>query len=146
MKTSVLIAINDSVISRQVIDKFTKLSMNFENLQLTLVHVFRQPTASEKLIQQEIMTERQKRFREYLEETRSQLIRNGFLPEQILIRLIEHPYPTVADGLIDQFNHGSYDLVVIGRKRMSKAEEFVMGDPGIKLVRALENTAILIVK
>jgi hypothetical protein len=29
---------------------------------------------------------------------------------------------------------------------MSKAEEFVMGDVSIKLVRALEGTAVLVVK
>jgi hypothetical protein len=36
-------------------------------------------------------------------------------------------------------------MVVIGRKRMSKAEEFVMGDISIKLIRALENAAVLVV-
>ena len=37
-------------------------------------------------------------------------------------------------------------MVVIGRKKMSKAEEFVLGDPSVKLVRALENTAIVVIK
>ena len=37
-------------------------------------------------------------------------------------------------------------MVIIGRKRMSKAEEFVLGDISIKLVRALEGVAIVIVK
>ncbi len=37
-------------------------------------------------------------------------------------------------------------MVVIGRKRMSKAEEFVLGDPSIKLVRVLEGAAVLVVK
>ena len=36
-------------------------------------------------------------------------------------------------------------VVLIGRKRMSKAEEFVMGDISVKLVRALENAAVLVV-
>ncbi len=55
-------------------------------------------------------------------------------------------YPTVADGIIDQFKKGDYNIVVIGRKKMSKAEEFVLGDPCVKLVRELEGTAILVVK
>ena len=37
-------------------------------------------------------------------------------------------------------------MVVIGRKRMSKAEEFVMGDPSIKLIRALQGASILVIK
>jgi hypothetical protein len=35
---------------------------------------------------------------------------------------------------------------VIGRKKMSKTEEFVVGDTSIRLVRALEGTAVLVVK
>ncbi len=41
---------------------------------------------------------------------------------------------------------GVVEMVMIGRKRMSKAEEFVMGDVGVKLVRALEGVAVLVVK
>lgn len=146
MKTSVLIAVNDSVISRQVIDRFIRLALDLKNLHVTLVHVFRQPSASEHLLGKEVAKEKQTIFQEILEETRQKLIEQGVLPDRISTRLVEKPYPTVADGLIDQFHHGSYDMVIIGRKRMSKAEEFVMGDPSIKLVRALENTTILIVK
>jgi hypothetical protein len=36
--------------------------------------------------------------------------------------------------------------LIIGRKKMSKSEEFVLGDISIKLIRALGKTAILVVK
>ena len=54
--------------------------------------------------------------------------------------------PTVADGIIAEFERGAYDLVVIGRKKMSKAEEFVMGDASIKLIRALDKAPVIVVK
>jgi hypothetical protein len=37
-------------------------------------------------------------------------------------------------------------MVIIGRKRMTKAEEFVMGDVSVKLLRELEKMAILVVR
>jgi hypothetical protein len=37
-------------------------------------------------------------------------------------------------------------MVVIGRKTMSKSEEFIMGDISVKLLRSLNKTAILVVK
>jgi hypothetical protein len=37
-------------------------------------------------------------------------------------------------------------MVVIGRKKMSKAEEFVMGDISVRLIRALEGVSVLVVK
>ena len=52
----------------------------------------------------------------------------------------------ITDGIIDTFHKGSYNMVVVGRKRMSKAEEFVLGDPSVKLVRELSGTAIVVVK
>lgn len=58
---------------------------------------------------------------------------------------IEDPYITVAEGIIDQFNKGHYSMVVIGRKRMSKAEEFVSSDVSVKLARALTGAAVLVV-
>ena len=60
--------------------------------------------------------------------------------------MVNEPYLTIADGIIDQCKKQHFDLVIIGRQRMSKAEEFVKGDVSIKLVRALEGTAILVIK
>jgi nucleotide-binding universal stress UspA family protein len=37
-------------------------------------------------------------------------------------------------------------MVVIGRRKKSKSEEFVLGDVSVKLVRALEGNAVLVVK
>ena len=74
------------------------------------------------------------------------LIENGFKPDNVEINMVSEPYPTVADGIIDQFKKGKFDMVVIGRKKMSKAEEFVLGDVSVKLVRALQGAAVLVVK
>jgi nucleotide-binding universal stress UspA family protein len=61
-------------------------------------------------------------------------------------RRASEAYPTVADGIIDQCRKRNCTMVVLGRKRMSKAEEFVMGDVCVKLVRGLEKAAVLVVK
>jgi len=86
------------------------------------------------------------RFKDVLNQARERMIDRGFKPEWITTELVMEDYPTVADGIIDVFRKGSYDLVVVGRKRMSKAEEFVLGDPSVKLVRELSGTAILVAK
>ncbi len=50
---------------------------------------------------------------------------SGFVADNIAASLVDEGYPTVAEGVIEQFKKGSYDMVVIGRKNMSKAEELV---------------------
>ena len=146
LKTSVLIAVNDSFSSRSVVDTFIKLPFVREDINVTLIHVFRKLSASEELLGDEYMVNQQNKFKETLRNVKNKLLENGFLQENVDTKLIEEPYPTIFDGLLDQFNQGSYNIVVIGRRRMSKAEEFVMGDPSIKLVRSLEKASVLVVK
>jgi len=81
-----------------------------------------------------------------LNAAKDKLIERGFSPDNIDAKLLMDQYTTVTDGIIDQVKRAKYNLLVIGRKHLSKAEEFVLGDISAKLVRALENTAILVVK
>ncbi len=132
--------------SRAVVDYLARLSFCPEDAHITLVHLFKKPTATEDLMGKKFTEEQPARFSAVLEKAKDKLIEHGFAPNNIDIKLITDPYPTVAEGIIDQFKNKHFDMVIIGRKRMSKAEEFVMGDISVKLVRALEGTAVLVVK
>ena len=90
--------------------------------------------------------EERSRVLSFLQKAKDRLVENGYNPNKIKIELVTESYPTIADGIIDQFKKGDFDMVVIGRKSMSKAEEFVLGDVCAKLVRALEGTAVLVVR
>ncbi len=131
--------------SRAALDYLIGLSMCPEDVQITLVHVFRKASASEELMGKRFTDKEVKRLSNLLQDANNTLVEKGFTPDNIRILMVEEHYPTIADGIIDQFKKEKYDMVLIGRKRMSKAEEFVMGDISIKLVRALENTAVLVV-
>ncbi len=147
MTTSILIPVNDSISSRTMLDFFKSLSIDRDNVDITLLHIFRKPSASEELMGEEYMKEKQPaRMLALLEETRAKFIESGFNPENIRTRLSTDLYPTITDGIIDQFKEGNYNMIVIGRKQMSKAEEFVLGDISTKLLRTLEGVAILVVK
>ncbi len=145
MDISILVAINDSMCSRNALNFLSRLPFHSGNPRITLLHVFRKPSGGEALMGEKFMKQLPERYGAVLRDARDKLAANGFDPETIEIELVKEPYQTVADGIIDQFNKGAYDMVVIGRKKMSKSEEFVLGDPGSKLVRALKGASILIV-
>jgi nucleotide-binding universal stress UspA family protein len=140
-----LIAMNDSVSSRTAVDFIANLAICPEEVDITLLHVFRKPSAGEELMGEKFMKEQPSRYLNAMEKARDKLVEKGCNPKTVKIELIEDPYTTVADGIIDQFNKGDYSMVVIGRKRMSKTEEFVRGDVSVKLVRALKGSAVLVV-
>jgi len=145
LKNSMLIAMNDSLSARAAVDFIANLAICPEEMDITLLHVFRKPSAGEDLMGKKFMKEQPARYLKAMEKAKDKLVEKGCNPNTIRIKLVEDLYPTVGEGIIDQFNKGNYSMVVIGRKRMSKAEEFIRGDVSIKLVRALKGAAVLVV-
>ena len=146
VKCVILMAFNDSHSSRSALDCLINMSTCPEHSKITLLHILRKPTGSEEMMGKKFMQAAKIRIEGAMKKAYRQLLKAGFCEENIMSKIIETAYPTVADGIIDQFVKGNYNMVVIGRKKMSKAEEFVLGDTSIRLVRALEGTAVLVVK
>ncbi len=142
----VLVLLDDTVNSKIVIDYLINMSLCHEEWRVNLVHVFRSPSASEELMGKKFISQQPGRMLEMLQEAKGRLVKNGFSQDSVDIEILKMDYPTVADGIIEQYKKQNYNMVVIGRKKMSKAEEFVMGDISIKLIRMLEGTAVLVVK
>ncbi len=146
MRNSILIPLNDSVSSRAALNFFVRLAFCPNECDITLLHVFRKPTATEELMGKKFTEQQPARFRSLLEKAREKMIECGYDPGRIRTQLAMDPYPTVAEGIIDQCRKGHYDMVIIGRRKMTKAEEFVLGDVSVRLLRALDKTAVLVVK
>ncbi|MEJ2723367.1 MAG: universal stress protein [Deltaproteobacteria bacterium] len=146
MDNSILIALNDSVSARAALNFFSRLELCPENCRITLMHFFRKPTATEELMGKKFTEEQPARFTAMLEKAKDKLVERGYNPSTIEGRLVTDPYPTIAEGIIDQCKKNHYDMVIIGRKKMTKAEEFVLGDVSVKLLRALDRVGILVVK
>ncbi len=146
MGNKIMIAVNDSMSSRAALDYFINLALCPDDLEVVLVHVFRKPSGGEELMGKKYMNQQPARHLKILEEEREKLIQKGLFPENIEVKLVEEPYQTVSEGIIAQAREIKPSMVIVGRKRMSKAEEFVLGDASIKLVRALKGMAVLVVK
>jgi len=146
VKKSILVALSDSMISRKVIDVLISLKPWGEQAEITLLHIFRKPSAEVELMGRKFAAEQRPRIMAALESARTKLLQNGYTHDQVVIDLVTDDYETVTEGIIDRFRQQNFAMVFIGRKKMSKSEEFVLGDIAIKLVRALEGTAVVVVK
>ncbi|MFW6284118.1 MAG: universal stress protein [Desulfosalsimonas sp.] len=143
---SILVPLNDSVSSKGLVNFLIDMSICADS-EITLIHIFRKPSSGEELMGKKFMGELPGRRQEMLEKARQRLVaEKGFDPGKIRVELVQEPYPTITEGIIDYYNQGAFDMLMIGRKKMSKQEEFVLGDISIKLIRALGKTAVLVVK
>lgn len=141
----VLVALNDSMSSKAVVDFIIQMPLCPEEWHIFLLHILRKSSASEELMGKKFTAEQPERMIEMLKHARQKLVANGYRKDKVDFLIAEDEYATVTDGIIDQHEKQHYDMVVIGRKRMSKAEEFVMGDISIKLIRLLKHAAVLVV-
>ncbi|MGE0087245.1 MAG: universal stress protein [Desulfococcaceae bacterium] len=146
MKKTILIALKDSKSSGAITDYLTEIPFQRKNLEISLLHVFRKPGSSEELMGADFVKEEPLRLQAVLEDAKEKLVRAGFPADQIRIELLSESSPTIADGIISHCNQGNFDMVMIGRRKKSRSEEFVMGDVSVKLVRNLGKTAVLVVK
>jgi len=140
------VALNNSQSSKAVLSYLTRLPVLPGEVHITLLHIFREPSTVQDLMGEKFKEELPRKLTQVLEGARERLLKMGCLPDQVTVNFVTEPYPTVTEGIIDQFNKGEYNMVVIGRKRMSKAEEFVMGDISVKLIRTLDEAAVLVIK
>ena len=146
MTNSILVALKDSSSSRAVLEFLADLPFRSDDLKITLLNVLRRPSASEELMGEDFIREEPEKLRGFLENARQKLIQKGYEAENIHINLVIQPYPTIAEGIIDQYKKEEHSMVVIGRRKKTKSEEFLMGDISVRLIRALEASAILVVK
>ncbi len=147
MAISILVPLNDSVSSKSVVDFLVRMSLCPEDFHVTLVHVFRKPTSGEELMGKKFMESQPERLKFILQTAKERMVKEaGFNPAHIDLAFLTDPYASVTEGIIDFCKKGNYDMIVLGRKKMSKAEEFVLGDISIKLIRSLDHTHVLVVK
>jgi len=146
VKKKILAALKDSKSSGAVTDYLSEIPFQRDSLEITLLHVFRKPCSSEQLMGAAFVKEEPLRLRTVLDEAKEKLVRAGFPANQIKIELLNESYPTIADGILTRCAQEKFDMVLIGRRKKSKSEEFVMGDVSVRLVRNLEKTAVLVIK
>ncbi|BBO82365.1 hypothetical protein DSCO28_29310 [Desulfosarcina ovata subsp. sediminis] len=146
MKQSILVVMNDTSHSTMAVDFLARLPLVFSEVQVTLMHVFRKPSGSEEMMGKKFMQAQQEKTEMAMSSARRRLMEAGYLADHIHIHLETEPYATVADGIIAEIGKGRYDIVVISRRKMSRSEEFVLGDASIKVIRALDQAAVVVVK
>lgn len=146
MSTSILVVFNETPCANLAVEFLAQMPLRFSEVRITLMHLFRKPTGSEEMMGRKFMQTQQKKMEVNMSNARRRLIECGYPQDNVHVTLETLPFPTVADGIIAELEKGKYDIVVIGRKKMSKSEEFVIGDASIKLIRALDRTTVIIVK
>lgn len=117
------------------------------NMSITVMGLIREPDRnlfnnSEEYAQAKANSE--KIITGLIEDARNRLLSAGFPPEQIQIKLGKLSGQSVAAKILEELQNSNFDNVVVGGAKMTKTEEFVLGNTAVKLVRESDCPVVIV--
>jgi nucleotide-binding universal stress UspA family protein len=145
----ILAAVDESENSLRAMDYLARWAACSEEARAVLVHVVKE--VSEDVLpdrdeRRERMKERQMRGEELLAGLRERLESLGVPASHINTKiLLCRPPSTIADTLLEEKSADAYDTIVLGRRGMSKKEEYIFGSVTTNLIREASDVSVWVV-
>jgi nucleotide-binding universal stress UspA family protein len=121
----------------------------YSGFQVTLLHIILEP---EKTFFRD-NEERQKWLSEQLSEARAMmeaykhiLVDAGFPEDKVDVRIEMRRAPSVADCIIKEQEELKCCTIVIGRRGISKKEEFIFGSTSNRIIHEAKKCAVLVIE
>jgi nucleotide-binding universal stress UspA family protein len=145
---NVLLAVDDSENARRAIAYVGFMLGGLEGFQVTLLHVISEPEedyferAEEK---EKWLNDYRRKIESILAEYRRKLIAAGFPEPAIQTRSPLRHCPSIAECILLELDRTEYGTIVVGRRGLSRKEEFLFGSVSSKIVGHARNCAVWVV-
>jgi len=150
MEKKILIAIDHSENALKAVDYVGKLLSCDPEADISLLHVISEPSP-------DVMPEASERERyvnqlradtlKFMEEVGRRLTSRGIPEKSIHLKIQSCQKPlSVAELVLHEQQAHQYGTIVIGRRGMSKREEFIVGSVSNKIVREAKNCTVWVVE
>lgn len=146
---NILIATDESDNSRRAVQYVAGILGGVEGFKITVLHVIREP--EEDFFSAE--AEKDKWYEDYgrraeimLEEYRRMLVAAGFDSEDVSVRSTIRYCPSMAECILAEREKLEHGTLVVGRKGLSRKEEFLFGSISGKIVRTARNCTVWVVE
>jgi len=131
-----LVYVDDSGAAMNVIRYVADMFGQVPDVRVTLLSVLREPNADLPSPNEQESPKNPESKNLVLEKAREILIKSGFADDFVESRLVRRYNVRASDALLRQQKAGAYTAIVLGRRPLSRAEEFLFGDTAIRLVRS----------
>lgn len=155
MSAKVLIALDESDTSFKVVKYARRFLGRTEDVNITLFTVLPGISFPDRFLDEALKKKHQvkakhyfeqesKRMHELFEKAQAPLIEAGIRPENITTKF-SFVKVGIARDIIDEIQKGGYDTVVVGRKGLSKIQEFLIGSVSHKLLQYAKDFTVWVV-
>ena len=121
----------------------------YEGFQVTLLHIILEPEATffrDNAERRQWLDRNLEEAKNFMEEYRYILIDAGFPEDKINVRIDTMRAPSVADCIIKEQEEMKCCTVVIGRRGISKKEEFIFGSTSNRIIHEAKKCAVLVIE
>lgn len=147
---NILIAVDASANAGRAVDYAASMLSGCAGARVTLLYVERAPDRdsfdSEQAWLGQCQLEHDRVF-DFLKEARGMLLATGLPKEAVTERTVLcSAEPSIAQTILGIQQEGGYGTLVVGRRGITKGEEFLFGSVSTKLVRDARNCAVWVVQ
>ena len=132
----VLLAFDGSQAARRAVD-YVGSFLGGSGSEIALTHAIR--SENEKYIEED-----KKEMSAAFDKSKTQLIKEGFESSQLKTKMITGAMSR-ADALVQEANEEGYGTIVVGRRGLSRVQEFYMGRVSNKVIQLVRNQAVWVV-
>ncbi|MBU0699133.1 MAG: universal stress protein, partial [Proteobacteria bacterium] len=144
----ILVAMDNSENAMQAVN-FVAETLGGFDFKITLFHVIRgardlQSGISDLFFPQESSEIAGREIEDVFYQAEQRLKKAGFKKGQIIPKVVTD-VPSRAGAIVAEARAGDYGTIVLGRRGLSKVQEFVMGRVGNKVINTIRNRAVWVV-
>lgn len=147
---TLLLALDRSENSRRAVDYVARWVACYEAARVVLVHVVKEPSRDvlpDEDERAEYVDVKREVAERLLASTREALERAGIPGSRIEGKTLScDPPDTVVDALLAEKDQADYDTIVVGRRGMSKKEEYIFGSVTTRLIREASDVTVWVVE
>ncbi|MGO9380163.1 MAG: universal stress protein [Dissulfurispiraceae bacterium] len=142
----ILIAADESDNANRAVSYVARMLGGLKGYRVTLINIVPVPpddfflTAEERL---SWMTDKETKSKIILENYRNMLIESGFEGDTVEGKMKSGDFPSVARAILEEAAEIAASTIVLGRRGISKKEEFIFGSTSNKILHSRKSCAAL---
>lgn len=149
-RKNILIAVDASDNARRAVDYAAAMLGGAPGVRVTLLYIERAPGRdrfdTEEAWLNQCKLEHDRVF-DFLSEARARLAEAGLPSDAVSERTVLcSAEPSIAQTILDVQQEGGFGTLVVGRRGLTKGEEFLFGSVSTKLVHNAKNCAVWVVQ
>jgi nucleotide-binding universal stress UspA family protein len=145
----IMIAVDSSENSRRAVLFVGDFFGCYEGFMVTLLHIILEPDATffkDNEDRQKWLAEQREESAKIMEEYKDILLDAGFPEDMVNVRIDTMRAPSVADCIIKEQEDMKCCTIVVGRRGITKKEEFIFGSTSNRIIHEAKKCAVLVIE